>query len=102
VSIRILSSACRDLTAGQEFYERQGEGLGTYFLDSLCADIDSLALYAGVHAQVFGFYRLLAKRFPYAVYYRMDDEGNAVVYRVLDCRQNPTKTERQLRGSTGT
>lgn len=64
MKIRLLTSASRDLAAGWRFYNRQGEGLGDYFLDSLFADIDSLALYAGVHQKVFGFHRLLAKRFP--------------------------------------
>ena len=59
--VRILTSAVRDLAAGQRFYERQGEKLGDYFLDSLFADIDSLALYAGIHRKVFGYHRLLAK-----------------------------------------
>lgn len=94
--VRILTSACNDLDAGRRFYEQQGEGLGNYFLDSLFSDIDSLALYAGVHRKVFGFHRLLSKRFPYAIYYQLDAEGRPVVYRVLDCRQSPAKTRTAL------
>ena len=45
-----------------------------YFLDALFADIDSLELYAGIHMKAFDFHRLLAKRFPYAVYYKVDGE----------------------------
>lgn len=52
--INILSSAVDDLHAGRLFYESQGEGIGTYFFDSLFSDIDSLALYAGVHLKVYG------------------------------------------------
>ena len=62
MKIRILSSAFKDLTEGREFYERQGEALGAYFLDSLFSDIDSLALYAGIHRKVLGFHRQLSKR----------------------------------------
>ncbi len=100
MSLRILTSAVKDLADGREFYERQGEGLGAYFLDSLFSDIDSLALYAGIHRKVFGFHRLLAKRFPYAIYYQLDAQGTAVVYRVLDCRQNPRKTTVALKRSS--
>jgi hypothetical protein len=71
--------------------------LGDYFLDSPFSDIDSLLLYAGVHRQVFGFHRMLSRRFPWAVYYRLDAKGDAVVYRVLDCRQAPGKTRSALR-----
>jgi hypothetical protein len=95
--VRLLSSARNDLAGGRAFYEKQGEGLGGYFLDSVFADIDSLALYGGIHAKVFGYHRPLTRRFPYAVYYKMDTEGSVVVYRVLDCRQHPGKTKRALK-----
>lgn len=88
--IHILSSGLRDLDAGRRFYQRQGEGLGEYFLDSLFSDIDSLALYAGIHRKVFGYHRLLSRRFPYAIYYELRPE-EVVVFRVLDCRQDPRK-----------
>lgn len=64
MKIRILSSAYNDLKRGRKFYEKQGEGLGEYFFDSLFSDIDSLVLYGGIHLKVFGFHRLLSKRFP--------------------------------------
>ena len=94
--IRILSSAVKDLHAGRLFYERQGEGLGAYFFDSLFSDIDSLALYAGINEKVLGYHRLLSKRFPYAVYYTID-ENMAIVWRVLDLRRNPDRTQRALK-----
>jgi len=67
--IEILASAKEDLISGAGFYEANEKGLGSYFLDSLFSDIDSLLIYGGVH-QVFydDLYRLLAKRFPFAVY----------------------------------
>lgn len=95
--IKILSSALEDLREGREFYEKQGEGLGDYFFDSLFSDIDSLTLYAGVHQKVFGYYRLLSKRFPYAIYYKVEGSNVIVVQRVLDLRQDPKKTQRTLK-----
>jgi plasmid stabilization system protein ParE len=95
--IRILNSALDDLDHGRVFYEKQGEGLGAYFLDSLFAEIDSLVLYAGIHREVFGFHRLLAHRFPYGVYYRIESEGLIVVWRVLDLRQSPAAIRGALR-----
>ncbi len=47
--IKILSTALKDLSEGRLFYEKQGEGLGEYFFDSLFSDIDSLMLYGGIH-----------------------------------------------------
>lgn len=94
--IRLLSLALDDLDAERRFYERQQAGLGDYFLDSLYSDIESLLLYAGVHAKVLGCYRALSRRFPYAIYYRLEGE-EIQVWRVLDCRQRPSTTRRQLR-----
>ena len=66
--IEILDSVEKDLVDGFDFYEYQSEGLGEYFLDSLFSDIESLYLYAGIHSFHFGYYRLLSKRFPFAIY----------------------------------
>jgi hypothetical protein len=41
MKIAILPSARDDLAEGFRFYDRQQQGLGDYFLDSLLSDIDS-------------------------------------------------------------
>jgi len=82
---------------GFDFYERQQEGLGNYFLESLFSDIESLRLFAGVHPKRFGYHRLLSKRFPFAIYY--DQEHRTVRARaVLDCRRDPNAIREQLAG----
>jgi hypothetical protein len=96
MTVRILSSAYHDLVSGRAFYEKQGAGLGDYFYDSVFSDIDSLTLYGGILSKFSGYHRLLTRRFPYAVYYKIDAIGDVIVYRVLDCRQNPTQTLRDL------
>ena len=53
MKIKLLSSAKNDLAIGRSFYEKQGEGLGEYFFDSLFSDIDSLILYGGIHPKFF-------------------------------------------------
>jgi hypothetical protein len=63
----------------------------------LFSEIDSLVLYAGIHPLRFGFHRLLAKRFPYAVYYQVIAD-EAVVFRVLDCRSDPRRIKNALAG----
>lgn len=86
--VRIARSAEADLLEGYVFYERQQAGVGDYFLDSLYADIDALALYAGIHPKPDGIlHRSLADRFPFAIYYELKGEV-ATVVAVLDCRQN--------------
>jgi hypothetical protein len=89
MKIEILDEAEQDLVDGFTFFERQAEGLGNYFLDSIFSDIESLHLYAGIHVLHFGYHRLLAKRFPFANYYRIETDIIRV-YAILDCRRNPT------------
>ncbi len=89
MKIRILGSAIGDLRRGKSFYDMQELGVGDYFQDCLFSEIDSLVLYGGMHRKVFSHHRMLSKRFPYAVYYRMDGSDTVVVHRVLDCRRNP-------------
>ncbi|MBC8001232.1 MAG: type II toxin-antitoxin system RelE/ParE family toxin [Opitutaceae bacterium] len=98
MNLRILVSAIEDLDLGRLFYERQGEGLGAYFLNSLFSEIDSLILYAGIHRKVFGYHRLIARRFPYGVYYRVEDDEVVVVWRVLDLRRSPARIRREVEG----
>jgi plasmid stabilization system protein ParE len=93
--VRILSAAEEDLEEGFQFYESQLPDLGSYFLDSLYSDIDSLAYFGGIHQIVFGYHRQLSKRFPFAVYYRIIDDV-VVVFAVLDCRRNPSWIRERL------
>jgi plasmid stabilization system protein ParE len=98
MKVRILRPALEDLAAGREFYDRQESGVGSYFFDSLFTEIDSLVLYAGIHKVQFGYHRLLARRFPYAVYYRVRGH-EVVVHRILDCRRDPKWIRSELRKS---
>jgi len=95
MKVQLLDEAELDLVDGFRFYEAQQAGLGDYFLDSLFSDIDSLQLFAGIHRRHLGFYRLLSKRFPFAIYYRI--AGKVVnVHAVMDCRQNPERIRERL------
>jgi plasmid stabilization system protein ParE len=85
-----------DLLAGFRFYERQSSGVGWYFLETLNSDIESLRLYAGMHPHVFGYHRMLSKRFPFGVYDDVHEE-EIRVWRVLDCRRHPRWIKLQLR-----
>lgn len=92
MKIRILQSAVDDLKNGWRFYEMQAEGIGDYFIDSLYSDIDSLLINAGTHQVYYEVYhRMLSKRFPFAIYYKVDSDI-VTVYAVLDTRRDPAWT----------
>jgi len=94
--IDILDDAKQDIVNGGLFYRRQGgEFLKNYFIDSIFASIDSLAWRATMNPIRHGCYRLLDDKFPYSIYYRIDEDV-VKVWRVLDNRRDPDWIERQL------
>ena len=95
MNVRILPEAEQDLIDGFHFYEMQKAGLGHYFLDTLFSDIESLEFFADSHPIIFDQHRMLSKRFPFAVYYRVK-KGTVLIYAVLDCRRNPAWTRDRL------
>jgi hypothetical protein len=95
--IEILDQAARDLVEGFRFYENQEEGLGSYFLTNLYADIDSLNSSAGIHSKLYKqYHRLLSRRFPFAIFYTKQ-EDTVFIRAVLDCRRNPAWIRDRLR-----
>ena len=89
MKIHVLDLAVEDLLEGYSFYENQEQGVGTYFLDSLYSDIESLILYAGIHqVRHKGYRRMLSKRFPFAIYYTVSRDETKV-HAVIDCRKDP-------------
>ncbi len=96
MNIKILKSAKEDLIEGYYFYEMQQKGLGTYFLEALFGDIESLRLFAGRHRIHFKkYHRLLSKRFPFAIYYQFN-HNEVQIYAILDCRKNSAWIRKRL------
>jgi len=96
MNISLLDDAKKDLFWATKFYQSQAFNLGDYFFDSIIADIESLHIYAGIHIKIKGYYRLLSKRFPYAIYYKYDNQ-NITIYAILDCRSDPNKITQRLK-----
>ena len=96
MKIELLDLAQGDLIDGYRFYESQEAGLGTYFLDTLYSDIDSLRIFGGIHRKAYkNLQRALSKRFPFAIYYTVESE-TVRVRSVVDCRRNPSWIRRHL------
>ncbi len=91
-----LKEVADDLSDGKDFYDQIEAGVGDYFWDSLVVDIESLIIYAGIHNEKYGFHRMLAKRFPYAIYYEIKDEI-AYVVAALPMRRDPAWIKKKLK-----
>ena len=93
--VDISSDAEEDLVDGYWFYDRQSSGLGDYFRSCLISDIESLAYYGGIHLIEYGLHRLLAKRFPFCIYYCIE-KNIVTVLAVLDVRRDPLWIRQRL------
>ena len=91
----VLEEAAADLERGRAFYDKQQEGVGEYFVDCLLADIEHLAFFHGAHRLQHGCFRMLAKRFPFGIYY-LETETQTQVVAVLDLRRKPTWIRKQM------
>ena len=97
MKLQILDAAQNDLIEGFRFYEEKEEGLGDYFLSSLFSDIESLKVFGGIHRKAYGdHHRALSKRFPFAIYYTIND-GVVWIHSIVDCRRRPSWIRRHLR-----
>ena len=94
-SVFLTKDALADLESGRDFYDESSEATGNYFIASLLSDIESLSFYAGIHPVVHEFYRMLARRFPYSVYYTLQGD-KVLVVAILDMRTKPVKTLQRL------
>ena len=91
----ILAAAAEDLKLAQNFYETVKPELGTFFIESLTADLNSLAWAHGSHAVHFGCQRKLATYFPFCIYY-LETEMETVVAGILDLRREPGRPRKDV------
>jgi hypothetical protein len=96
--VELRVEARQDLIQGALFYDEQREGLGSYFAECLWSDLERLEGEAGIHEIVYGLHRKLSKRFPFAIYYRVEQSVIDVVA-ILDCRGDPDATTERLKSA---
>lgn len=96
MNVQILDPAKDDLAEGFWFYESQNHGLGHYFLDTIYSEIDKLATNAGIHPMYDPpYYLMISDRFPFTMYYFIDD-SDVFVEAVIDQRRNPEWVSERL------
>ena len=98
-SLHFIPEIEEDTLAGYFWYEDKAKGLGEEFLRTFYACVNEIPrnplLYSKVHNE---FRRLLLRRFPYAIYFRIEDK-KIIVFGLIHCARNPhmIKTELQKR-----
>lgn len=92
----VMPEAEEDIAAAKAWYSQQRAGLGEDFL--LCVEeaLDRIGLFPQAASEVFpGVRRVVLRRFPYGVFYRVDSEQLAVIA-VYDCRRNPRGWQQRI------
>lgn len=95
--MRLRASAKEDLRAGARFYEGQARGLGMQFLHALRSELALLEANGTIYPKVNdGYHRLVTRRFPFAIFYRIVDD-TVEVSAIIDCRRDPEWIDERLR-----
>ena len=88
-SVSFLPEVEEDAIAGYVWYEEKARGLGEEFLRLFYACSSDIAhnphLYASVHED---FRRRLLRRFPYAIYFRIE-ENIVIIFGLFHCARDP-------------
>jgi len=91
LEVRVRPEAEHDLAEAAVWYEEQHAGLGAQFLDEVLAVTSTIAemprLYAILHRNT---RRALMHRFPFGIYYQVDDAG-IIVIAVMHGSRHPQK-----------
>lgn len=96
--VEILPEAKFDLDEAYWFYERLSEDLGEYFLSSVTSDILGLRLLRGHHVREGKYYRLVANKFPFSIFYTIEDNDDVIrVHAVIDQRRDPDGSKVNLK-----
>ena len=72
MKVQVLEEATYDLADGYRFYEKQAEGGAITFWIRSGLTFILCACTAAFMSYICGYHRLLSKRFPFAVYYRIE------------------------------
>ena len=96
-ALRFLPQVETDVSSGRTWYGGRAPGLGEEFLRVFYACAEELTgnpqMYPKVHR---GFRRRLLRRFPYAIYFRIEGD-RVVVFGLFHCARDPRRLRRELR-----
>ena len=94
--LRFLPEIEEDVIAGYLWYEDKVRGLGEAFLRMFYACVNELPRNALLYQKVYGdFRRRLLRRFPYAIYFRIEGK-EIIVFGLFHCARDPRTVKAQL------
>lgn len=95
-ALRFLPQVETDVRNGRTWYEEKAQGLGEEFLRVFYTSCQELTRNPHMYAQVHrDFRRRLLRRFPYAIYFRIE-RSIVVVFGLFHCARDPRRLHREL------
>jgi plasmid stabilization system protein ParE len=90
-SLVVQPEAEADLAEAKAWYERQGKGLANEFRVGIEEAFERILRMPELHAEIYkGIRRSRLRRFPYAIFYRLE-ETRVVVLAVMHNRRDPNR-----------
>ena len=96
-SMSFLPEVEDDVLNGYTWYEQKTRGLGEEFIRMFYARAEEIPRNPLLYQTVYkDFRRCLLRRFPYAIYFKKDEQS-VVVYGLFHCARNPQAIKKNLR-----
>ena len=96
-SLSFLPEVEDDVANGYMWYEQKSRGLGEEFLRMFYARAQEIQRNPLLYQTVYkGFRRCLLRRFPYTIYFNIDEQS-VIVYGLFHCARNPKAINKNLR-----
>jgi toxin ParE1/3/4 len=93
-----LQQALADVRAGRSSYEEQKPGLGNEFADAVDAAMQSILAFPAAYPIIRrDARRFLLQRFPYCLYYRVQEEA-VIVVACLHVARDPEEHQSRVSG----
>lgn len=94
--LQFLPEVEEDVINGYAWYEAKSRGLGEDFFRMFYASANELSSNPLLYPKVYqDFRRRLIRRFPYAVYFTIDDD-RVIVFGLFHCARNPGAVKTKL------
>ena len=94
--MRFLPEVEEDIIGGYVWYEAKSQGLGEDFLRMFYAGVSEILWNPLLCPKVYNeFRRRLLRRFPYAIYFTIEDE-QIIVFGLFHCARNPSTIKIKL------
>jgi plasmid stabilization system protein ParE len=94
--LRFLPEVEADVLNGRLWYEEKSPGPGEEFLRVFYTCSQELTRNPTMHRKMhWEFRRCLLRRFPYAIYFQIEDD-RVIVFGLFHCARDPRRLRRQL------